>query len=311
MVSRGADCRRHSCDSFIDPHGLAIKLLRRLPAPDILRENWLGFRRACQTIADIFGAFCSLGSGFLDRVTGADNSSDARKDELFWLAAGPLLLASAYLVWVGGDHMPGARFVVPLLPFSILAIIVLCRNILSAKNAGAAGLGAVSITVVFAVLQPSKNMDNAAYFGTMAAERINESWPKNSLIALNTAGSTPFLADDMRYIDMLGLNDATIAHRQNVPILAAAPYQQLPGHAKGDGAYVMSRKPDFIIAGSALGTRLSSPWFLSDVEITQIPEFKDCYEHVIETLYTSPELRWRNPDLVPEREFIFFRRVCE
>jgi hypothetical protein len=90
-----------------------------------------------------------------------------------------------------------------------------------------------------------------------------------------TAGRTPFYAPAHHFIDMLGLTDATISHRSPLPI--RTPLQALPGHEKGDGSYVMSRRPDFIIAGPAYGAPVSQPWFLSDVELGENPEFARNY----------------------------------
>lgn len=233
-----------------------------------------------------------------------------KRDLTFWLAAGPLGMVCAYLVWVGGDHMPGARFVVPLVPFSILAIAA-AIPVFQTKTRVAVAAPVVILTGILGVSQPAESIDNAAYYGRIAAERVNQVFEPGSLVAVHTAGSTPFFAESMNFIDMLGLVDRTIAHRKDVPMHPAAPYQRLPGHAKGDGAYVLSRAPDYIIPGPALGTRLITPWFLTDVELTQIPEFKECYEMVIDVALTPEFLLWRNPTEDEWfHEFIYFRRTC-
>jgi hypothetical protein len=108
----------------------------------------------------------------------------------------------------------------------------------------------------------------------MVGKYIDREWPKGSLVALSTAGSTPYHADRLRYIDMLGLNDRHIARRQ-VPE-GLIPY--VPGHAKGDGAYVLSRSPEFIIMGPAYGSTADNPWFVSDLEMSRDPRFAQRYE---------------------------------
>jgi hypothetical protein len=55
------------------------------------------------------------------------------------------------------------------------------------------------------------------------------------------------------------------------------PAQGLPGHAKGDGQHVLSRRPDCIILGSANGTPAPEPWFPSDLEIAMDPRFAQSY----------------------------------
>ena len=70
---------------------------------------------------------------------------------------------------------------------------------------------------------------------------------------------------------MLGLNDRHIAKRNIEQI--QLPLQEVPGHLKGDGAYVLSRVPDFIILGPAEGTTTADPWFLSDLELARDSRF--------------------------------------
>jgi hypothetical protein len=43
------------------------------------------------------------------------------------------------------------------------------------------------------------------------------------------------------------------------------------GHEKGDGAYVLSRKPDIIQFGSTWGSR--APVFVGDHELAESPDF--------------------------------------
>ena len=83
---------------------------------------------------------------------------------------------------------------------------------------------------------------------------------------------------------MLGLNDRTIAKRDDSPI--RTHWQQFPGHSKGDGKYVLSRHPNYIILGPAEGTvantanekKVSVVWFLSDQEIAEAPAFVSNYQ---------------------------------
>ena len=72
---------------------------------------------------------------------------------------------------------------------------------------------------------------------------------------------------------MLGLNDTTIAHRQIADMGTG-----LAGHEKGDGAYVLKRRPALIQFHSSLG-RLE-PSFRSDRELYALPEFHLKYRPV-------------------------------
>jgi hypothetical protein len=90
-----------------------------------------------------------------------------------------------------------------------------------------------------------------------------------AVLATNTAGTIPYYSG-LRTIDMLGLNDVHIAHR-NMPM-----GKGLAGHEKWDAAYVLAQHPDYIQFGSATGNNL--PCFRSDSDIARLPEFQQLYE---------------------------------
>lgn len=144
--------------------------------------------------------------------------------------------------------------------------------------------------------------DHAAYVGKHVGLYIKDNWPANATIALNVVGAIPYYSG-LRSIDMLGLNDYTIAQRkisydysllphsvsELTSLLTAdgrkelvhkltqqyLPWQLIPGHGKGDGQYVLSLKPDFIILGFAHGA--DKPSFLGDKEILSSPDFYSSY----------------------------------
>ena len=189
----------------------------------------------------------------------------------------------AYVAFVGGDQMPAWRLILPLIPSMILLLYLSVRpqvNHLNGPRALVACLtvfSLISLQFLWQALNPRK-LDPAAYFGSAVGRYIATAWPEGSLVALNTAGSTPYHAPHHRYIDMLGRNDTTIARRRITS--RRLPWQWAPGHSKGDGAYVLSRSPDYIILGPATGTKADRPRFLSDLEIAQDPEFTFEYERV-------------------------------
>lgn len=77
-----------------------------------------------------------------------------------------------------------------------------------------------------------------------AARWLEQNAPPDSLVASTPAGSIAYHMSH-RVIDMLGLNDRHIAHTEsgNVGFPRA-------GHMKGDGQYVLSRRPDYILMGN-------------------------------------------------------------
>ena len=185
-----------------------------------------------------------------------------------------------YIASIGGDHMPAFRLMVPFVPMAVFilfdAVARPLRHIGAvARFAGLAGLVGVSVLQLERTALNPMVEDPAAFVGRIVGRWIRVAWPANSLVALNTAGSTPYYAPEHRYIDMLGLNDAHIARRPLDRLLL--PWQHIPGHAKGDGGYVLDRKPDFIIIGPAQGADARRPWFLSDLEISKDPRLDRDY----------------------------------
>jgi len=82
---------------------------------------------------------------------------------------------------------------------------------------------------------------------------------------------------------MLGMNDKHIAHRK-IPWLGKG----WAGHEKGDGVYVLSRRPDYIQFGSSLGSEY--PVFLSDKEIYESPTFHKLYSLQVYRLNSGDNL---------------------
>ena len=192
-----------------------------------------------------------------------------------------IIFYSLYIVYVGGDHMVSFRFFVPIIPFLSIKIFQYIKS----KNIKFTLVYFVAITLgvsqlFFSSLIPNK-FDKISEYGKLAAEYINSNFPKQSTIAINTAGSIPYFADDYKYIDMLGLNDTTISKRKiSKPI---AELQHITGHSKGDGKYILTRKPDYIILGSGLGTK-DSALFLSDYELLNSSIFRDNYIYIVDTI---------------------------
>ncbi len=214
---------------------------------------------------------------------------------------------SAFIVFIGGDHMRTFRLVLPLIvPLSYMLYLLLDSLFDTSKR------NAILVITVVALLlcglQPwqfllnPKVEDPAARIGTLIGKYISYAWPKGSLIALNTAGSVPFYAPQDRFIDMLGLNDRHIAKRHIDKI--ELPKQKRAGHLKGDGSYVLSREPDFIIIGPAEGTIISNPWFLSDLEMGRDPRFFQHYAFHRDLL-DLPEDNGQRSEIL----FSYYRRV--
>jgi len=192
-----------------------------------------------------------------------------------------VMLYLAYVVCVGGCHMPACRLALPLIPIAALFLGELLVRLWPPVRGTTACVIIVCLLPLLALqirdpgLNPRRT-DPAAFVGAIVGRYIGTTWPPGSLVALNTAGSTPYYAAGLRFIDMLGLNDVHIARREIDERELA--WQKIPGHLKGDGAYVLSRQPDYIIIGPAEGTTADDAWFLSGLEMSRDPRLQAEYE---------------------------------
>ncbi len=227
----------------------------------------------------------------------------ARAGVQLWAGASALFLA--YVIAIGGDHMPWYRFVLPVVPLLALATF---HGVAATPRPHGAMRVSLLLTLAAGVVSTVylgetagfdgwRNPDPAAHRGAVVGRFIRARWPEGALVALNTAGSTAYFSRRPA-IDMLGLNDPHIA-RVDTPHDPSLPWSHLPGHHKGDGAYVLSRKPDFVILGGSQGDRV--PWFVGDKQLLTQPAFRRDYRLSHALLQPKGE---------PPFRFVFFRRVA-
>jgi hypothetical protein len=159
--------------------------------------------------------------------------------------------------------MPAFRFFTPLIPLFCLISAML---ILLLARTNKQIIFMIAAIVLYNLIQMRTNReiysrlknDKVVFYGKEVGLWLKENVPPNSVIATNTAGSIPYFSK-LKTIDMLGMNDEHIAHRK-IPSLGKG----WAGHEKGDGAYVLSIRPDYIQLGSKLGSKHPSKRFLSD-----------------------------------------------
>jgi len=226
--------------------------------------------------------------------------------------------ALGYLVFpviAGGDHMVASRFVVPVIP--VLALL-LFESMVAADFAGANANGlhvGVALVLCTALQFPSRQLnpihaDPAAFLGEVIGDYAETHWPRGALVAVNAAGAVPYAARDLRFVDMLGLNDRRIAHAPTRH--SGLPRADLPGHRKGDGDYVLSRHPDYIILGPPEGTPVDKPWWVSDWDISNKRiEFERHYERqdVDVDATRFAEYRHFQASETGKIHFIFYHRI--
>jgi hypothetical protein len=167
-----------------------------------------------------------------------------------WIVVG---LYTAYIIAVGGDHFPGYRFFVPVLPFLAL---LLARGAQQMTTLGTGALGrAVRVGAIVCVVGLSVfNLTRSTPFDQIVRGDDESVWlwremgwwladhgqPGESMAAMG-AGAIPYYSNH-ETIDLLGLNDKHIA-RLEVEGLGSG----VAGHEKRDPEYVLhQRKPTYI-----------------------------------------------------------------
>ena len=202
-------------------------------------------------------------------------------DAMIWMFVG---ISALFIMVSGGDHMYAYRFCLPT--YSLLAVLLVLHlahnGLLNRPLSRSVVFAGVALVLLLQAFPPGlnpKNSDVTTSRGRAVGLYIQSHWRPGSVVALGTAGSTPFYADNMQYIDTLGLNDTEIAHRKNIP--ENGPWTHLVGHLKGDGASVLRRRPDYMILGPVDGTTpelQERVYFIGDYEIGTSPILKQEYQ---------------------------------
>ncbi len=191
------------------------------------------------------------------------------------------LLWLAYVAAVGGDIFPGYRHFVPivvLLGFAVADGLAWLAPRSGSRRATLAVVAALASTLVaFALVQVRSHQSQRAIaerfewrgqvVGLAFKRAFGEARP---LVAVTAAGCIPYWSE-LPALDMLGLNDHHLA-RQRPPDFGEGPL----AHELGDGAYVLSRRPDLIIYH--VGSLASD--LRSGRELDAMPEYHEAYAPV-------------------------------
>lgn len=242
----------------------------------------------------------------------------------------------AYVVYVGGDGLAFFRFIVPIAPFVYLLVqegaLELYRRLhervalrwvapVSATLLLAAAVGGSARQTLPVLLFPDThrwyepqseltfpmNAEGYTWFDNYFVDRLATAarWldahaPADAVVAATPAGAIGYYTN-LRVIDMLGLTDAHIARAAGMK-----PGTGRAGHEKGDGRYVLSRSPEYILLGNV--AVLPRPLDDSDMarklvqtsehQIWAEPEFHRQYERVTVRL----------SDRGPFQYFTFFKK---
>lgn len=192
----------------------------------------------------------------------------------------PLLPLVLVVFAGGGDHMTGARFL--LAPVAALSLIAGLAPPSPRHRARRTTLGLAALAALWQLALSFANPatpNPAAAIGEIVGRTLAARLPPGTRVATATAGSLPYFAPSLSFIDTLGLNDRHIA-RKPAPVLPAAlranaDWALVPGHHRGDGAYVLSRQPDIVMLGGANGDL--APMFASDFQLLMAEPFRNTY----------------------------------
>lgn len=160
-----------------------------------------------------------------------------------------------YVVLVGGDSFLFYRFLIPVIPLLCALAALGYERVYDALSSGdryrldrvAWGAAAVVLLVSAGYVQQGHFRDTIRDKSSINVRyRQIGSWLKEhsdptDWIAVIANGIIPFYAERPT-LDMLGLTDAHIAHR---PMTAMG--SGMPGHEKGDGRYVFSKRPRYVL----------------------------------------------------------------
>ena len=248
-----------------------------------------------------------------------------KKDEWIYLFFFQVGIFIVYIIYVGGDGLGFYRFVVPIVPFIYILVQEGLRELYYKTNRRMLIGGGLRIHLTMVLLiilsfastgrqslwvllypesqrwyEPQCELffpgdgKNHSYlwFGNyfvdrlaMAAKWLEENAEPDSLVASSPAGSIAYHMN-LKVLDMLGLNDVHIAHTKDT--FGGAFGKARAGHEKGDGEYILSKSPDYILMGNV--AVLPRP--INETEMSKKLVFKS--EHEI----------WGNPDFHRRYEYI-------
>ncbi|MCY2961229.1 MAG: hypothetical protein NTY35_13795 [Planctomycetota bacterium] len=208
-----------------------------------------------------------------------------------WLS-GAAIVASAGAVFVGGDHMPFSRLLVPGLPVFAFALFLHVLRSTGGLVAASSGIAVLAIGLV--QFGQGERAERAASFdqlerrwqavGAVLRERV----PPGTLVATEAIGFVGY-ESRLPLLDMLGLVEPVIAH--GAPHLEA----EMKGHTKYDADHVLAREPGLILLGNGLlDADGRVPVFVSQRDLASHPRFAAEYEQaVIEVPGTYPLVYWK------------------
>ena len=200
------------------------------------------------------------------------------------LVACTVILFTATIVWVGGDNFPLLRFFAPMMP---LLCLLAAAGIQRLPLRWLRPLALVGSCLLLSLPSWSGRQFERAMHDTWDVQVWSElgRWLDEHLadgqsVALNPVGAVGYHCRH-RVVDMLGLNDGTIARSE--------PSSGPPGHRRADAAFVLAQRPSIVLIGvnHPLSPEANSPSLVpvyeSDRQLLALDAFHEQYEPVILT----------------------------
>ena len=150
---------------------------------------------------------------------------------------------ASYVVAVGGDNFPHARFLAPLVPLLLALAFAGVEELVTASRLRTTLAGAVALAVfAFAgIHRPAdlRSVNGGPEQGTVTGVLISRHTSPGAVVAVVAAGAVPYFSRRAT-IDLLGKVDPVLAHR------AGAPGVQV-GHSKYAPEVSFARRPDLVV----------------------------------------------------------------
>ncbi len=190
------------------------------------------------------------------------------------------LLFTLYIALIGGDVLKIHRFFLPLVGFSGMVVAetlsgLLNRRVFDSSRYLLLTVITVGLLVVTYVI-PHKKIDQfnllergLTFKEASLADDILRTDPSNFSVAISTIGMFGYRMIGHNVIDMLGLTDSTVARH---PEPVAQGLKTTWRERSQNAAYVLSRKPDYIVFST--GIKPSAP---SEQMLLLYPQFTGGY----------------------------------
>jgi hypothetical protein len=181
-----------------------------------------------------------------------------------------------YVVWVGGDFMPFARFFLPALPVGLYLASIGVRSVLVSPRARVSACVGLLIALQWTWLERPQLFGEHRFFEERWAalgRHFERTVASNTRVAISPIGAFGWYSR-LPLIDVLGLTNDVVWRQE--PALDIA----MKGHHRFDGAWVVAQRPEIVILGNGVrqpdsGRLDVNPW---ERTIVMDPEFVANYE---------------------------------